>query len=582
MPAARYKGWSIHRRLTVVALAVAVPFLLLSAGIVWQLAEHERENRREAILYSARTLLNAVDALLSKQIAVARTLATSPSLANDDFKAFRDEAERARPGLSGGWVILSSEDGQQLVNLVRPVDEPLPKRNETATALGQRAIETRETQISNAFSARILPTPIVTVEMPVFRPGKPPLVITVAMETKIFLPLFAESELPEGWLAGLIDRNGNFIARSRDHDQLAGQPASEGFRAAAKRAREGWNEMVSREGIPVANFHATSALSGWVMGLAAETAVFEAPIRRIILIASTAGGAAILLTLLLALWAARQIVGPIQQIEQGTHVLARREAVAFRATGLPEVDRALDAFTETAKALEQHERERDEREAHVHVIMRELSHRSKNLLAIVLAIARQTARNTSDFATFEQRFSARIQALADAHDLLVEQQWGGAQIEALVRGQLAAFGMERVTMTGEPVMLRAEAVQNVALALHELATNASKHGALSEANGRVSIDWAFSPGEPGKRALRLTWREIGGPKVEPPQRKGFGRFVLERVVIDALGEGGLQFEETGLVWSCLIGPEHIATARKPGAPPPPQRRATDQAARRAS
>jgi len=217
----------------------------------------------------------------------------------------------------------------------------------------------------------------------------------------------------------------------------------------------------------------------------------------------------------------------------------------------------------------------------VHVIMRELSHRSKNLLAIVLAIARQTARNTQNFQEFEGRFSSRIQALADAHDLLVEQQWNGAQVDALVRGQLAAFGMERVAISGEPVLLRAEAVQNVALALHELATNASKYGALSVSDGRVTIDWAFNPGEPGDRSLRLTWRESGGPPVKAPERKGFGCFVLERVTINALGEGGLEFDEKGLIWTCVINPEHIAAARKPGSSP--QRRADDQpVARRAS
>ena len=124
----------------------------------------------------------------------------------------------------------------------------------------------------------------------------------------------------------------------------------------------------STEGKPVANSHATSQISGWVMGLAAETEVFYAPIRNTIIVASAAGGVAILLTLLLALWAARRIAHPIQQIERGTHALGRREAVAYRPTGLPEVDRALDAFTETAKVLEQHERERDEREPHLAVL----------------------------------------------------------------------------------------------------------------------------------------------------------------------------------------------------------------------
>jgi two-component sensor histidine kinase len=117
--------------------------------------------------------------------------------------------------------------------------------------------------------------------------------------------------------------------------------------------------------------------------------------------------------------------------------------------------------------------------------------------------------------------------------------------------------MEKVNCRGERVMLRAEAVQNVALALHELATNASKYGALSVPDGRISIEWAFEDGAPGARALRLTWRETGGPPVVVPSQKGFGCFVLERVTINALGEGQLEFKDTGLIWTCIIRPEHL-------------------------
>ena len=196
--------------------------------------------------------------------------------------------------------------------------------------------------------------------------------------------------------------------------------------------------------------------------------------------------------------------------------------------------------------------------------MRELSHRSKNLLAIVLAIARQTSRTTSNFEEFEQQFNARIQALADAHDLLVEQQWAGAALEDLVRAQLSAFGTERVTTSGDKVMLRAEAVQNVALALHELATNAVKHGALSMPQGRIAIDWTPH----GDGGVRLTWRETGGPPVTEPERKGFGRFVLERVTVNALGSGGTQFWPSGLVWTCDINAEHLV--QPPGKAAPKQ------------
>ena len=184
--------------------------------------------------------------------------------------------------------------------------------------------------------------------------------------------------------------------------------------------------MLSLEGGTIANAHVTSPLSGWVMGLAADKSLFEAPIRNTILIAGLAGGATTLLSLLLAIWSARRIARPIEQIEQGTHALMLRRAITFSNTGLPEADRTLDALASTARVFEQHDKERDEREAHVRLIMRELSHRSKNLLAIVLAIARQTSRHTTSFSDFESRFNSRIQALADAHDLLVEQQWSGA------------------------------------------------------------------------------------------------------------------------------------------------------------
>jgi two-component sensor histidine kinase len=567
------KGWSVRHRLMLLALAVALPFMLLTTGIVWQLANNERETRREAILFSTRTLMNAVDAILNKQIAVAQLLATSPALQSGDVPTFRQEAERASAGLTGGWIVLSDETGQQLINLAPGMKEPLPRQGQVAIDLERRAFETGEVQISGVFPGAAVNAPVVAVEVPVKRADKTPLAIAVVVKPDAFRALFEQWNLPEGWLAGLIDRNGNFIARSRSHQETVGQPSSQDFRTAAQASSVGWNETRSLEGRHMTTAHVTSPLSGWVMGLAAEKELFEAPIRNTILVAGLAGGATTLLSLLLAVWFARRIARPIEQIEQGTHALGLRRNMTFSHTGLPEADRTLDAIATTAKLLEQHDKERDEREAHVRLIMRELSHRSKNLLAIVLAIARQTSRHTSSFEEFESRFNSRIQALADAHDLLVEQNWSGAFIDDLVRAQFAAFGMERVTAGGERVMLRTEAVQNVTLALHELATNTSKYGALSAPGGRINIDWAFGPGEQGQRDLRLTWRETGGPKVVAPTKKGFGCFVLERVTVNALGEGGLEFNPDGLIWTCIIKPEHLVDGEQHDAAKPVQQRA---------
>ena len=378
------------------------------------------------------------------------------------------------------------------------------------------------------------------------------------MQPSIFLSLFEQWNLPEGWLAGLIDRNGNFIARSRNHEQNVGQPASEGFRAAARTAAQGWNEMLSLEGGTIANAHVTSPLSGWVMGLAADKALFEAPIRNTILIAALAGGATTLLSLLLAIWSARRIARPIEQIEQGTHALMLRRAITFSNTGLPEADRTLDALASTARVFEQHDKERDEREAHVRLIMRELSHRSKNLLAIVLAIARQTSRHTASFSDFESRFNSRIQALADAHDLLVEQQWSGA----LYRRSGAARNSPPSAWRRSPAAASGSCCAPRRCRTSRWRCTSSPPTPRNTARCRCRPARSTSNGRGSRRAtgernLRLTWRESGGPPVTPPSQKGFGCFVLERVTVNALGEGGLEFNPDGLVWTCIIRPEHL-------------------------
>src|ERR1051326_1093600 len=207
------------------ALAVALPFVLLTGGIVWQLANNERETRREAILFSTRTLMNAVDTILSKQIAVAQMLATSPALEAGDLAAFRQEATRAMPGLSGGWIVVADETGQQLLNLTLNATDPLPRRIDAGLKLQRRAMETGQIQISGILSAAGLNAPAVTVEMPVRRKDKPPLEIIIYMRPDIFRALFEQWNLPEGWLAGLTDVDGNFIARSRNHEHNVGRPA---------------------------------------------------------------------------------------------------------------------------------------------------------------------------------------------------------------------------------------------------------------------------------------------------------------------------------------------------------------------
>jgi PAS domain S-box-containing protein len=192
--------------------------------------------------------------------------------------------------------------------------------------------------------------------------------------------------------------------------------------------------------------------------------------------------------------------------------------------------------------------EQRRREEHIRVIIDELSHRTKNLLAVVMAVANQTARYAANVEEYQARFSERLMALAHCHDLLVKDNWQGASLADLVAAQMRPFeGTGLIAASGPPIVLGAEAVHHLGLALHELATNASKHGALSVPSGEVSIGWGH---DADADSIRMHWRESGGPPVAPPRRHGFGRVVIERIVPRALNGGGaLEFSPTGVHWT---------------------------------
>ncbi len=195
--------------------------------------------------------------------------------------------------------------------------------------------------------------------------------------------------------------------------------------------------------------------------------------------------------------------------------------------------------------------ERRQRETHIRVLMRELTHRTKNLLAVIQAMARQTLTASVSARDFESRFSGRLQGLASSLDILVHENWEGASIAGLVRSQLSHyedFFGKRIEIDGPEIMLTPEAAQNLGLALHELSTNSSKYGALSVPEGIVSIRWGVER-HGGEDRFRFAWRERNGPPVTPPKRKGFGHAVIERLVPKALAaDVKLRFDADGASW----------------------------------
>lgn len=184
-------------------------------------------------------------------------------------------------------------------------------------------------------------------------------------------------------------------------------------------------------------------------------------------------------------------------------------------------------------------------------LLKELAHRSKNLLAVVQAIAVETLRSGTA-ESFGERFAARLRALGSLHDLTVAGVNDGVELGDLVRSQLVPFAAidgKRLGIQGQGVRLKARAANAIGMALHELATNAAKYGALSNTTGTVAIEWSIGSDADEARRFRLQWRESGGPPVVEPQRRGFGRRVLvEMAAAELMAEVSLTFPAEGVVW----------------------------------
>jgi len=167
--------------------------------------------------------------------------------------------------------------------------------------------------------------------------------------------------------------------------------------------------------------------------------------------------------------------------------------------------------------------ERKQSEQIQQTIVLELQHRSNNLLSVIQSIAQHTLAGDQSKKTFE----ARLQALARANRALVKSNWGGVDLNQLVRAELEVFS-RRASIRGVSVLLSPQHAQNFALALHELATNSAKYGSLSSANGKIQVSWTIEPDEAGS-VLKFKWKESGGPPVNPPTRQGFGSQLLKGI-----------------------------------------------------
>jgi PAS domain S-box-containing protein len=801
-PLPHFKSWTIADRLIAIVVALALPLNLVVIAVIWNLGSAANEAQRASLLYAARSVAAAVDAELGKYIALAQALSRSPALLDDNLDAFDAEARRAFASMTDASFLVADPDGRQLINGAARPDQPLPRLQPAAVRAQNLAFESRAVVVSDVLIGSVSQDWVADVYVPIFKNKQPFRTLAVTMRVRGFLQLLNAREIPQNWKVGIIDGQGQFIARVPDHDAFVGELASEGWRKV--KDEDGIFEFFhSSEGDIVANASAHPALSSWTVGVAVRKSELQAAALNTVRWAIALGIVISLLSLGLAVGIARRITRPITEMrDKAAAVLsggeisfepdlpeldalwsALKQAVAdrnrsdtarhdsetqlaaivtssqaaivstaldgaitswnaaaerlygyaakemlgqsirrllpakrqndetamlarvaagettahFEATrlhkngsavevsltvspihdrdgkvvGLSGIARDITSRKQAEEALRdrlseieaiynntpiglalldrdlryirinaalaemngvpaadhigrvvwdvvpamraasepyirhvlqtgdlvRHEisgespeppkiirhwdktfyplrrpdgtilaigvmveeiTERKRAEELQSLLMREINHRTKNMLSVVLSIARQTA--ASDTAEFIKHFSARIQALSANQDLLIKSDWRGVDLEDLVRAQLAHFVDligTRISVDGPQVRLAAAAAQSIGIALHELATNAGKYGALSGERGRVDIDWRLS----GKE-FAIGWAECDGPYVEAPKRHGFGSTVISMVAKASVdGDVELDYAPTGLIWRLKCSADKVLEQR---------------------
>lgn len=551
---------SVLQLLALLTLVTIAPLALFGAGALYLWDKSAREATAKGLSAQAESLSQAVDREIRGFREFTESLASAPSLQTGSIDTFWRYAHEVAQKAGGHFALIDARM-QQLVNTNVPVDSILPPAR--ASGAVKSVLATGQTQIANFEPRTVSGRTQFTVMAPVKVDGAIRYVLSYAPAPNAIETVVRETYRPEGWFAGVLDRNGTIAGRSASHDEFFGRPANADFlkRIAAPTGVIETPDLQGRASLTA--WH--TSRDGWKIIVWAPRELLERPTRLGLLALATAGVMTLFVSLFASWYFSRFIRRPAATLVEAAHKLGDGSVVEFETTRMVEANAIGASLVEASHLI--HRREMDLRasQAHTTLIMRELSHRTKNLLAMVQAMARQSARSSTSFGDFQSRFNERLQSLSMSHDLLVKTDWKSVPLRDLILEQLRAFNDkpdERIVLSGSHVMLKPEAAQNLGMVFHELGSNAVKHGSLSAPGGAVHIDWSVEGGD--QPSFTLTWRETGGPAVATPSTEGFGTTIIKKLIPKSFhGEAKMSWEKEGLVWSLRAPLSYISWPQQP-------------------
>jgi two-component sensor histidine kinase len=526
--------------LAALLLVAIVPSFVFSM-IILKRSTDEQERVIAALLKGTTgAVTRVVEREIDSMLTTLKVLSTATPMDTRNLGQLYERASSALAG-TGSHLLVIDRAHNQLLNTRAPFGSALGKASDPASI--DLAFRNGGPLISNVFFGRTAGKWVFNVYLPVTTPlGNDDYLLTLTQNAENMSKAVSRDVLSPGWNAALVDSAGNVIASS-DPSVAVGKPF---FMSIVPSLRVGVGEA-THEGVAYRTVTEFSVLTGWKVIAWARSADVDAPALWSYFWLSLGG----ILFAGIAIAGSVTIAGLLTQgvklLARDAHLLGAGRPIAPRTHMISEIETVSTALAEAAQARRKAENE-------IRFLMREVAHRSKNQLTVIQSMLNQSLNVGESRADFAEAFRKRIAGLARSTDLMIANATQGVDFQELAQNQLQPFipdDPQRVRLSGPPVRLDAQVSQTLGMALHELATNATKYGALGNSRGTVDLTWSLADG-----AFLLVWREAGADidaDSVATTRRGFGTIVLERMlamVLDAKLERIMHAD--GIEWRMTV------------------------------
>ena len=544
-------------RLFLIAAVALLPTTAVLFYNLWSLRQAEQQEVRDQAARIALLVALEVDQIIQGTDNLLRAVAAAPVVRRGDAAGCAEFLSSIVGELPQFASVAVADAG----GFVRCAPPPLPEE----VFVGDRSyfVEARETggRVTGEFTeGRVSAKPSLPVAIPLAGEGAWAGGVAVAsIDLKWLGARLKDRALPPGSAVTIADRKGRILAREPLPEDFVGTMIPDTFQHLVNADAPGTLELTSQDGTrrivgyrPVDDLPAGLYVSAGISTEESFTALNQATLRGLLIALVS-----IVLALLLARSTSaafvdrpfRQLVGTIDKWRRSD--VTARTGMTEREGELGAVGKAIDEFMDELESARASRRKAEEQRE---MLLGELDHRVKNLLATVQSVARQSFSGPERTEAVNV-FIQRLANMSDAHGILMRDEWQEAGIGRLVETAVEPFDSPdapQVLRSGPDLTLNSRAALALSMALHELCTNATKYGALRAAEGRVDLTWSVLPDPGGGAAtFRLVWRERGGPPVVAPASTGFGTRMIERALAGQIGGvASLDYRPEGLI--CVV------------------------------